>query len=190
MYLARHTQSEDNANRIISGRTCNPVLTNQGIEQAQLLAEKILNDLRANGRFAFGFSIHHSSLVRTQQVAEILSARFRGERHVIGRLYRSIFLDEVHVGSYEGQHRDVLAQDAAQNPLYDLKQPNFDFRDVGGESADDAFARFYGKIKRIQADQSNLVTIVIAHGSIIRLTGARLGKNFEHPQGEYINILM
>ena len=41
LYLFRHTQTEDNLNRVFSGSKRNPKLTPEGQKQAQVLAEKL-----------------------------------------------------------------------------------------------------------------------------------------------------
>lgn len=43
LYLFRHTQTEDNLNRVFSGSRRNPKLTQEGEKQAKILSEKLKN---------------------------------------------------------------------------------------------------------------------------------------------------
>lgn len=66
IYLARHGQDEDNANKILNGRRNEP-LTQKGIEQASEVAEKIKNT-----QIQFDH-VYASPLQRAYKTAEIIT---------------------------------------------------------------------------------------------------------------------
>ena len=105
IYLARHGQDQDNANRILNGRRDEP-LTEIGINQANQLAQKIKEaDLKFD-------AIYSSPLQRACKTAQVISS-------VLGlnRLIESDYLIERDFGIMTGQPKDDVEKLCAQTGI-------------------------------------------------------------------------
>ena len=146
LYVARHGETEWNAQGRICGRTDIP-LTERGEAQAKALAEKLADkgiDL-----------IIASPMIRARQTAAAVS-------QIIGiPVVTDDRLIEQDYGSYEGKERldaRILAN-----------KRRFAYRCPGGESMLDVAHRVYGLIEELKQTQPGKTILLVCHGGVCRI---------------------
>ena len=146
IYVARHGETAWNAENKICGRTDLP-LTERGIRQAKLLAEKMA-DIHIDRIVA-------SPMIRAQQTAAEVS-------EVIGiPVQTDSRLIEQNFGIYEGKDR--------KDPGYLSNKRMFAYRYPGGESQMDVAHRVYGLIEELKEKCPNESILLVCHGGVCRL---------------------
>ncbi len=174
LLLARHGRTDANATRTLDSRPPGAPLNEQGVAQAQRLAERLASwPLRA---------VHASRAVRAQQTAAPVAAAHGLPVAVVEGV------QEVFVGDLEGRSdADALA---VFREVYDAWwRGDLDARTPGGESARDLRARFLPAVERILAPWATGSAaaggpggdvLLVSHGAAIRLgAGALLGEAAE-----------
>ena len=146
LYVARHGQTQWNAENKVCGRTDQP-LTEVGISQAQALAEKAENlgiDL-----------IIASPLQRAYRMAEIVGARCGAQVLTDERLI------EQNYGVFEGVDR--------QDPGFLANKRQFAVRYPGGESMMDMAGRLYPLLREIKEKYPEKTVLLACHGGVCRV---------------------
>lgn len=172
LILTRHTKTDDNANKIYSGQNDVP-LNGLGLIQADTLREKLA-----------GISIAQiwcSDLRRSKMTVAPLAEQCGIIPQADSRLR------EVHIGRLSGMAKERVLKQYPQRE-FDLKNPNFDFRSVGGESADEVFARHMSFLRGVVRGGSSGWAVVCGHGSAMRLLLQRHSMAFAVTQGDYMKI--
>lgn len=164
LYFVRHGESEANVQHIISNRDLPHGLTERGRAQARQLAQQF-------GELAIT-RIFSSPILRAQQTAEILSARFAIPFTVTDALR------EYDCGILEGKADEASwAQHHAQFDNW-VGRERWDSRTEGGESFDDMRARFVPFIATLaQSEPSDANIVLIGHGGIFLLMLPRVLAN-------------
>jgi broad specificity phosphatase PhoE len=185
LVLCRHTQTQHNLEGRISGAREHAVLNDTGLEQARILTAQL--------KFMCPrpVAIISSDLVRTAQVAAIISPSL-GDLPV----QADKRLREVDVGTIGG----MLKKDAAAafpEPHHRTFAPDYDFRDIGGESRDEVIERQIAAFRDTLVEHGwptcshPLSVIVVGHGTALRTMLGHLGTGLTlHAQGEYQVILV
>lgn len=146
LYVARHGQTIWNQRDVVCGRTDIP-LTQQGIQQAQQLAQQV------EGK---GIDLIWSSpLLRARQTAQVVADRLGLSVQVDERLLEQDF------GSYEEVYRF--------DPEYMAYRMNLLLRfPGGGESIAMVMARAYGVVEDIRRHYSDHTILLVSHGAFLR----------------------
>ena len=146
LYVARHGQTQWNAENKVCGRTDQP-LTNLGISQAEALADK-----------AAGLGIDlilTSPLPRAYRMAQIIADRCGADVLVEERLIEQDY------GIFEGVDR--------QNPDFLANKRQFAVRYPQGESMMDMAARIYPMLEEIKEKYPHKTVMLACHGGVCRV---------------------
>lgn len=146
LYVARHGQTQWNAENKVCGRTDQP-LTAVGIAQAEALADK-----------AAGLGIDlilTSPLQRAHTMAQILADRCGAQLQVDQRLI------EQEYGIFEGVDR--------QDPGFLANKRQFAVRYPGGESMMDLAGRIYPLLREIKEKYPEKCVLLACHGGVCRV---------------------
>ena len=146
LYVARHGETQWNAENKICGRTDLP-LTPKGMEQAQLLAQKTAG-LKID-------RILSSPMIRAIQTAEP-TARIQGLP-----IQTDERLIEQDYGIYEGKDR--------QDPGFLANKRQFAYKYPGGESMMQLAYRVYGLLEELKNAKSEETVLLVCHGGICRV---------------------
>ena len=146
LYVARHGQTQWNAENKVCGLTDQP-LTAAGIAQAEALAEQAV---------PLGIDlILTSPLRRAHRMADIIAARCGAEVIVEDRLI------EQNYGIYEGASR--------QDPGFLAAKRQFPCRYPGGESMLDMAGRLYPLLREIKEKYPEKTVLLACHGGVCRV---------------------
>lgn len=146
LYVARHGQTQWNAENKVCGRTDQP-LTAVGMAQAEALAEKAE---------VLGIElILTSPLQRAYSMARIIADRCGAELRVDDRLI------EQNYGIFEGVDR--------QNPDFLANKRQFAIRYPGGESMMDLAGRIYPLLGELKERYPDKTVLLACHGGVCRV---------------------
>lgn len=145
IYVARHGQTQWNLENKTCGRTDIP-LTELGLEQAQLLAERT-RDLKID-------VIISSTMIRAQQTAAPVAALHGLPVLVDERLVEQDY------GIYDGKSRF--------DEGFLANKRNFAYRYPGGESMMDLAHRIYGFLDEITQKYAGKNVLLVCHGGVCR----------------------
>ena len=146
LYVARHGQTQWNAENKVCGRTDQP-LTAAGIAQAEALAEKAST---------LGIDLILSSpLQRAYTMARIIARRCGAEVRVDQRLI------EQNYGIFEGVDR--------QDPDFLANKRQFAVRYPGGESMMDMAGRLYPMLRELREKYPDRTVLLACHGGVCRV---------------------
>lgn len=157
LYLARHGQTDWNAERRLQGGTDIP-LNETGRQQARALAEKMKSFPIAQ--------IYCSDLLRSRETAEIIS----GGAIPIGRIPE---LNEQSMGIFEGKFMDGRDPQGLQE--YRSRASNPEDSLDGGESASQHRSRVQKALQKIRQANSAGHILVVGHGGTNRVMLRILG---------------
>lgn len=146
LYVARHGETEWNAQNKICGRTDLP-LTERGLTQAGQLAAK-LSDEELDIIIA-------SPMIRAQQTAAAVSEVTGIPTLTDERLIEQNF------GIYEGMDR--------KTPEYLANKRMFAYRYPGGESQMDVAYRVYSLIEELKGKYPDKNILLVCHGGVCRV---------------------
>lgn len=175
--VCRHTQTNHNRDRVYSGHI-NVSLNPTGQQQADTLADQIV----ALDGPPVG-AVLCSDLARAMYLGKAV-----GERAGVAPTYTPA-LREVHIGQMAGYVReDAFVQ--FPDEQHRTANPDFDFRDIGGESAAEVIKRqqaflvaWKGQLEYEGVERM----VVVGHGTALRLLFRDTLRLIErlHEQGEY-----
>ena len=146
IYMARHGQTQLNAENNVCGRTDVP-LTELGLQQAEKLADNALGK-------DIGLIVV-SPMIRARQTAQAVADRYNIPVVVDERLV------EQNAGIYEGKSRD--------NADYMANKRKFCYKYPGGESMMQVAQRVYNRIDDIRRNHSDKNVLVVCHGGVCRV---------------------
>ena len=146
LYVARHGQTRWNAENKICGRTDLP-LTEEGLRQAQALAEKV-KDLKID-------QIISSPMIRALHMAKVLSDSCGAPIRVDERLIEQDY------GIFEGRDR--------QDPEFLNNKRQFAVRYPGGESMMQMAGRIYPLLEEIKKNYPRKTVLLTCHGGVCRV---------------------
>jgi broad specificity phosphatase PhoE len=160
--ITRHGETYHNVERIIMGQSLDSDLTENGLEQAKRLGERLRNheiDI-----------IYSSDLGRAAKTAAEIARHHRLEIHF------SRELRERSVGIHEGKK---MTEQELNDFLLTMKDPDATFQ--GGETLKEAVSRAERFIQNIVRDHPNETVLVVTHGAIgdamvAAITRTSLGK--------------
>lgn len=168
IYFMRHGVTELNKQGRLNGQIDEP-LAPEGFEQARGASKLIPPSVT---------HIYASSMLRTMQTAEMINER-------LGLPLVSVDgLREMHMGSVAGHSWEKF------NPkLKNLhRSMQFDYRNDGGESADEFRKRVTSFLSDINGQHADHEALVVAHGGVLRLLD--LLEHGEANQGELENAVL
>jgi probable phosphoglycerate mutase len=173
--LCRHTQVDLNAQHKYTGQLDVP-LNAVGERQAENLGRQ-LSHMRMDAIFS-------SDLVRAVQTANKV-----GAYHPLVIPQTDPRLREVHLGRLNGMHKDEVKR-LYPDAKYSTRSPNFDFREVGGESRTQVIQRYeeffdatVARLGVVAYPPTNIV--VVGHGTALRIFLENLGVPCTLEQGNY-----
>ena len=146
IYMARHGQTQWNADNRICGRTDLP-LTETGLMQAQKLA-----DNAADKNIEI---IVVSPMIRARQTAQAVADRYNIPMVIDERLIEQDF------GIYEGEDRG--------HPGFLAGKRKFCFRHPGGESMMQVAQRVYNRLDDIRKNYAGKNVMVVCHTGVCRV---------------------
>lgn len=146
LYVARHGQTQWNAENKICGRTDLP-LTEEGLRQARALADKV-QDLGID-------HIISSPMIRALDMAKIVSEKCGAPITLDDRLM------EQNYGIYDGKDR--------KDPGFLANKRHFCVRYPGGESMMQMAARLYPLLDEIKRDYGDKTVLLTCHGAVCRV---------------------
>jgi probable phosphoglycerate mutase len=155
VFWVRHGQNVANLSRTFSYRVFDGDLTDQGRDQALVLARSLAD---AGLRFT---ALWASPLRRAMQTAEILAHEL--DLRLAGSLDE---LREVNVGELDGRN-DATAWATYDQILADWRNGNLDRRFPGGENRHELAARISSALHRLASASAGPI-LVVAHGANIR----------------------
>jgi probable phosphoglycerate mutase len=145
IYLARHGQTDWNAQQRMQGRLDVP-LNDKGREQAHLLVERMRGVALAH--------IYCSSLSRSRETAQIVAG---------GRPVESLpGLDEQAYGKFQGKVLD--GSDTELQKEFDRRRSDPDDALDGGESANQHLARVKATLEMIRETNPSGQILIVGHG--------------------------
>ncbi|MGN1127197.1 MAG: histidine phosphatase family protein [Ruminococcus sp.] len=144
--FARHGKTEWNENNKVCGTSDIP-LSNEGVEQAKILAEKLLKE---NIDIIFS-----SPLSRALETSKIISSVCNAPIIIDNRLIEQDY------GIYEGVCR--------QNEDFLNNKKNFAYKYPNGESMLQVATRVYPFIDEIKKKYPNKNILILSHGGICRV---------------------
>jgi broad specificity phosphatase PhoE len=154
---ARHGQNAANLSHTLSYRVFDGDLTDEGRQQAQLLADR----LNAERGDPVGY-IACSPLRRARQTAEIIGARLRLPVTVGGSDLR-----ELNVGDLDGRS-DAAAWEVYSQVLAAWRAGDGQARFPGGEDWHTLCARLQRALTMVACESGGANSLVVAHGGSIR----------------------
>ena len=170
IYIIRHGQTDWNIEHRTQGHT-DIALNKNGIEQAELITQKIAN-LKID-------NIISSDLKRAYMTAQIINKNFNKNIKTDKRLREFCF------GTLEGITRDKITQEIWDDFNKNPKQFN-------AETKEEIFNRIKSFIDDIKSNNINKNTLVVTHGGPIRMIKYYLdnGDNFNDKKylAEYMTL--
>lgn len=153
LFLVRHGATQLSAEDRFAG-AINPELSQEGIFQAQRLAERLADDAIT--------AAYCSPLIRTVQTATILS-----QPHRLTPIQQD-GLREIHHGHWEGMLRaDVEAQFSEEYAAWE--EDPFTFAPQGGEAGVNVIARALPVIRQVVLDHRGQNVLIVSHKATLRL---------------------
>lgn len=154
-YIFRHGETELNRQKRWQGSGMDYDLTEKGIEQAQLLTEKLQGkNIEA---------IYSSPLIRARHTAEVVAAALNVPVIVKDDLRECFY------GEAEGQLIADLQREVPQI-VNNWSSPRFmDLRFSGGESKQEALLRVLGVLEQSAEDEAAVIGIAIHGGTMASL---------------------
>lgn len=146
LFVARHGQTQWNADQKICGRTDLP-LTEEGLRQAQALAQRVEGldiDL-----------IIASPMLRARQTAAAVAEKYGLDIMIDERLIEQDY------GIFEGKDR--------RDPGFLANKRQFTVRYPGGESMMDVACRVYSLIEEVKLKYPGKTVLLVCHGGVCRL---------------------
>ena len=170
IYIIRHGQTDWNIEHRTQGHT-DIALNKNGIEQAELITQKIAN-LKID-------NIISSDLKRAYMTAQIINKKFNKTIEEDKRLREFCF------GTLEGITRDKITQEIWDDFNKNAKQFN-------AETKEEIFNRIKSFMDDIKSNNINKNTLVVTHGGPIRMIKYYLdnGDNFNDKKylAEYMTL--
>jgi len=163
--LVRHGHTPTTG-KLLPGRAPGLHLSEKGIEQAAVVAERIatLRDVHA---------IYTSPLERTRETAAPI-ARARGLRAKADR-----GLLEADIGDWTGMELKTVSR---KEEWKQVQRYPSGFRFPGGESFTEMLARAAGAVDRIQLDHRGQTVVVVSHADVIKAVVA-------HALGVHLDLM-
>lgn len=179
LVLCRHTQTDHNLNRVYSGQM-DISLNETGIEQAELLGVKIARE----------FTVHR--IVTSDLNRAYVTACKIAFPNNMPPMCVEPRLREVDVGRMTGLAKTVVEVEFPDEK-YRSSKDRYDYRDIGGECAEDVWLRCKAAIEQHALDlyESNPegipTLVVVGHGTALRTMFVSRLRAFEklHEQGDY-----
>lgn len=152
IYLARHGQDQDNANKVLNGRRDEP-LTDLGISQANQLAQKIKEaDLKFD-------AIYSSPLQRAHKTAQIISGVLD-----LSDPIKSDYLIERDFGVMAGQHKSDVEKLCAPADILKTDTIIYFLSPEGAETFPQLMERAKEFLNFIESKHQDGSILLVTHG--------------------------
>ena len=168
IYIIRHGQTDWNIEHRTQGHT-DIALNKNGIEQAELITQKIAN-LKID-------NIISSDLKRAYMTAQIINKKFNKTIETDKRLREFCF------GTLEGITRDKITQETWEKFNENPKQFN-------AETKEEIFNRIKSFMDDIKSNNINKNTLVVTHGGPIRMIKYYLDNGDNYSDKKYLEEYM
>lgn len=149
IFLIRHGETVENAQRIIQGQS-NSKLSEKGREQAKKVAGRLANE-------------HIDAIISSPLERADLTAQEIARQHGLDIIYDER-ISERKFGSFEGINADDYYDRMDKSGL-----PRHEFRPPGGESYLDMKNRIESFYRMLLEKYMNKTVVVVAHGSLNRV---------------------
>jgi broad specificity phosphatase PhoE len=177
LILTRHTQTDWNAQDVLSGWSDKPTLTHMGRAEAHGIGESAASALDRCGAHLAG--IWASDLQRAQEAAYFAHKGLLKRApwyHALG-IQTDKGLREVNVGTMTGHTKEETLKrfPPETHPKFVRQQPDFDLTEVGGETERgvikrqrESLARIIHAIATQYGNVPNPAALVVGHGTALR----------------------
>lgn len=171
IYLIRHGLTELNKRKLLNGQIDEP-LAPEGFQQARVATPLIPKTVKR---------IYTSSMLRAMQTAETINA-------VLGLPLTSQHeLREMHMGAVAGWSWDEMA--SGQELKNKHRSMQFDYRNEGGESADEFKKRIVTFLESINRRYNSGEVLIVTHGGVVRLLHLLNYGTENHKELEHVSLL-
>lgn len=148
----RHMETDWNREGRYTGQAIHPRLNATGNAQAQEMAKRLKD-------------FHFDAIYCSDQLRAIETALIIGESHPeVRAIVTDNRLREVNVGPFVGKEISQIA-----DSRFLTKNPQFDFRPVGGECPEDAIVRQVPILAHIYLCRQIRECLIVGHGTSLRL---------------------
>ena len=176
LILARHTETDDNAQQLYSGQR-NVSLNDIGRRQAAELSRSLAS-----------FKIVRvvtSDLMRAEEVGKTVL----WNHPTSVQLSRDVRLREVHVGRMAGMTKEQARLEFPL-PHFSTHHPEFDFTSIGGETRAAVLTRQFDCLNALVAEHGVSMSpystlCVVGHGSALRILYEAFGLPYPLQQGNF-----
>jgi broad specificity phosphatase PhoE len=152
LIAVRHGITELNKEGRFNGRIDEP-LTPEGEAHAGEICAQLPKGIE---------KIVASDMLRTRQTAQII-----GDYLNLSIAY-SPEIREVDLGSFNGKNWEEMSDIAHRDIFDEYRRQQYDFREWGGESADEVRTRISAFIETLKQSEGNSTVLLVTHGGIIR----------------------
>lgn len=177
LILTRHTQTDWNAQEILSGWSDTPTLTHMGRAEAHGIGESAASVLDRSDTTLVG--VWASDLQRAQETAYFAHKGLlkRAPWYLALGIQTDKGLREVNVGTMTGHTKEETLQrfPPETHPKFVRQQPDFDLTEVGGETERgvikrqrESLARIIHAIATQYGNVPNPAALVVGHGTALR----------------------
>jgi len=175
IFVMRHGTTPLNKEKKVNGQINEP-LAPEGIREAKTIISLIPKEIR---------HIYASPLLRTRQTAEIINSKIHLPISIQDEL------TEINMGSLAGKSWEEMESGMELKKLH--RSVQFDYRQYGGESADDVKKRVLNFFKKISGKHNDYESLIVTHGGIIRIInllerGEVVYETFRHDSLLEVNI--
>lgn len=154
LYFVRHGETEYNKQRQLMGQKIDAPLDSQGLQQAHLVAARLPQE----------FSMVYSSpLQRAAQTALVIADFFDKNIEISQELKERDF------GSLSGKTWEQIEQETGSKLSQADADLQYDYRDFGGESAEQVKERLLSFLETVKSKHQNDTVVVVTHFGIIAL---------------------
>lgn len=161
LFLVRHGETDFNLKGIVQGRGVNTSLNETGINQAQMLAERMKSEKLD--------VIYSSPLTRAFQTAKCVA-----EACGIADIPTDPGFEEMSWGVFEGQSQSEELKNAFDDMKRRWHDGEHDFRVEKGESLREVQTRGVKAIEQVIAAETGKRVLIVAHGRFLRILLASL----------------
>lgn len=153
IWLIPHMETDWNAEGRFTAQAFHIRLNEAGIAQAERMADQLIR-------------IELQTVYCSDQIRGIETAIIIASLHTyVNKFVTDPRLREVNVGSLVGKFRSSVGK----NSEFSTRHPNFDYTSIGGENKQQVIARYGATIKDIRAKNDHEDSLVVGHGTAIRV---------------------
>lgn len=151
IYVIRHGTTELNKQKLLNGQI-DEELSQEGIDEVRAALSSIPKTI---------VKIFSSPMARARQTTEIVNEKLEKPVNFQDEIR------EIHMGSLAGKSWDSIDRGQELKKIH--RSVLFDYREDGGESADEVKQRVLLFLKKLEGNYDDYQVLVVTHGGIIRV---------------------